>query len=189
MRVIESKGHRVKRSMNIAGIKKMFDPIYIRGVLILIPVILFIAVTYHVVGKAEKRVRAKKAEILAFNGMQEEYLKERRAIEPFIRKILLPPSDKSLGSIIEEMAKGIGIKGNIVSIKPMEEGTEKGYIKTGIDVKIEGITLNQMVNLLYRIENFRNLILIKGFVMKSRFENPDLLDITMHVVLFTKGHE
>lgn len=175
--------------MNITDIKKMFNPIYLRGVLLFIPVILFIAATYHVVGKAEKRVRAKKAEVSAFNGMKEEYLKERRAVEPFIRKILLPPSDKSTGSIIEEMAKGIGIKGNIISIKPMEEKPEKGYIKTGIDVKIEGITLNQMANLLYRIENFRNLMLIKGFVMKSRFENPDLLDITMHAVLFTKGHE
>lgn len=175
--------------MNIADLKKMFDPIYMRGVLLLIPVIIFIAVTYHVVGKVEKRAGVKKAEVLAFSSKKEEYLKERRAIEPFIRKILLPPSDRSPDSIIEEMAKGIGIKGSIVSIKPMEEKPEKGYIKTGIDVKIEGITLNQMANLLYRIENFRNLILIKGFVMKSRFENPDLLDITMHAVLITKGHE
>lgn len=175
--------------MNIVYIfKKKLDPVYLRGFLLLIPVIFFIAVTYHVVGKVEKRVKVKKAEVLAFNGMKEEYLKERRAIEPFIRKILLP-SNRSPDSIIEEMAKGLGIKGNIISIKPIEEKPEKGYLKTGIDVKIDGITLNQMANLLYKIENFRNLMLIKGFVMKSRFENPDMLDITMHVVLFTKGHE
>lgn len=175
--------------MNIADIKKRFDPIYLKWLLFSIPVILFIAVTYHVVGKAEKGVRAKKTEALAFSSKKEEYLKERKAIEPFIRKILLPPYSGSLSSIIEEMARGIGIKDNIISIKPMEEEKEKGYIKNGIDVKIEGITLNQMVNLLYKIENFRNLILIKSFIMKSRFENPDILDITMHSVLITKGHE
>ncbi|MBE9532385.1 MAG: hypothetical protein IME98_06220 [Proteobacteria bacterium] len=52
-------------------------------------------------------------------------------------------------------------------------------------MEIEGVTLNQVVNLLYKIKGYKNLLLIRDFSMKNHFRNPDELDIMLQVVLIT----
>ena len=41
-------------------------------------------------------------------------------------------------------------------------GTAKGYMKQATELTITGITLNELVNFLYRLEGHRNMLMIKG---------------------------
>ena len=59
-------------------------------------------------------------------------------------------------------------------------------MQNGVEINIEGATLNQIANLVYRIENYKNLLIIKEFLIKAQFNNPELFDITMRVILMSK---
>lgn len=177
--------------MNFVELRDTFDSkavVYVKAAALLCGAFVFMLWTYYTTGKIERLVQAKKAELAAFYHMKQEYLKERASIAPFEKRLFLPHSKETPGTAIEEIGKQIGIKDNIISFKPVEEKSEKGYVQQGVEVKIDGINLNQIANLLYRTENYRNLVLVKEFLMKAHFNNPDIFDITMQVVLITKQH-
>ncbi len=161
--------------------------IYLKGAAAVCAAIVFMLAINWVVGRVEKRAQAKKAVLKAFYVKRGDYIKESAEVAPLEKKLLLPRSGKSPVAAIEDIGRSIGIKSNINSFKPFEGKAIKGYAKNGVEVKVEGITLNQLVNLVYGIENYRDLLLIKDFMMKSRFDNPDIYDVTMQVELVSKN--
>ncbi len=162
--------------------------VYLKGAATVFVALVFILATNAIVGRVEKRAHARKAALKAFYAQKEEYVKESAEVAPLEKKLLMPPSGVSPVTIIGEIGRSIGIKSNISSFKPFEDKALKGYVKNGVEVKVEGITLNQLVNFVYGIEDYKNLLIIKDFSMKSRFDNPDIYDVTAQVVLVSR-HE
>lgn len=135
----------------------------------------------------EKSILAKKKEMLNFVKLKEEYLREKDKFDYAERRALSPRGMESPITILEGIGIRTGIKEKIIMLKPFEEKMEKGYLERGVNVKIDGIDLNQLINFLYKIENNKAMLLIKGFLMKSRFDNPNLLDVDINIVLISKG--
>lgn len=160
---------------------------YLILVSIIAGIVLSISLTNRWINRVEKTLVLKRQELAAFNNLKEEYLKENSGIEIIKKKIFAPELEGSISAIIEEISNRTGIKDKIASLKPLDEKIEKDYIKRGVEVKITGIDLNQLVNLIYKIDNYKNLILIKDLSIKTRFDNPALVDITIQIVLLTKG--
>lgn len=146
----------------------------------------FMLVTNSIASKNERRLVRSKAELDGFYGMVGEYKRDMASIGHLREKLLVSGVEGSTGAVIEEIGAAIGLKKKITSFKPLAEGMVNGYIEKGVQVKIEGITLNQAVNLLYKIKGYKNLLLIRDFSMKSHFRNLDKLDITFEVMLITK---
>jgi len=55
-----------------------------------------------------------------------------------------------------------------------------------VDLVIDNITLPQLVEFIYKIENSGHLVKVKRFRVKARFDNPDLLNATFQVSTFEK---
>ena len=134
----------------------------------------------------EKSILAKKKEMLNFVQLKEEYLREKDKFDYAERRALSPRGMESPITILEEIGIRAGIKEKIIMLKPLEEEMEKGYLERGVNVKIDGIDLNQLINFLYIIENNKALLLINGFSMKSRFDNPNLLDVDISLAVINK---
>ena len=171
---------------SIGGWFKGFEPVRVRAVVALLAVCVFLYATYRAAASKEKMVEAKKAELASFDKMKARYLSDFSEISPLEKKLKAPQPGQSVGSMVEEMASGIGIKKNIASFKPLEAKAEKGYEQSGVEVKVEGVTLNQFLNLMYRMENHGSLLLVREFFMKSRFDNPELFDVNLHVELVSR---
>ena len=90
---------------------------------------------------------------------------------------LLP--DDSLGKIIEET----GIKGKGVKIAPLKGEEHNGVIEDTADVRIEGLTVNETVNLLYRLEKGSRPISLKKANLRVRFDDPSRFDLAMTIAL------
>jgi general secretion pathway protein M len=175
--------------MNLNEIRRNFSEntiFYLKGIAILIVLGLFIAITYNMTNKKEQLVSLKKEELASLYNLKKEYLKESSSIAHLEKRLLSPQVGGSTGAIIEKIGARIGIKYKMISFRSAEEAVVKGYDQRGVEIKLEGLTLNQLVNLLYRIKNHRNLLLVKDFAMKGDFENPDLLDVTLQITLITK---
>ena len=87
--------------------------------------------------------------------------------------------DDSLARIIEE----IGIKGKGVKIAPLKGEERNGVIEDAADVRIEGLTANETVNLVYRLEKGSRPILVKKANLRVRFDDPSRFDLAMTTAL------
>lgn len=171
-------------------IERRFSPrkvILGKGVLLLVVALIFMAVTGIMVERTARRALARKAEAARFFTLLDDYLAERAGIEPVEKRLLQPRSKDSVAAVIEEIGNATGVKSKINSLKPFEEKGEKGYSKAGTEVRLDGLTLNELVNFIYKADNYGNLLLIRDFNMKARFDNPELLDVTMQIVMVGKA--
>jgi hypothetical protein len=155
------------------------------GVLVLALITLML-VTNSALSKKERKLTQRQAELDGFYKMTTLYKKDMASIGYLREKLLLAGVEGSTGTVIEEIAANIGLQKKITSFKPLSEGLVNGYMEKGVQVEIEGVTLNQAVNLLYQIKGYKNLLLVRSFTMKSRFQSPEKLDITLEVILITK---
>jgi hypothetical protein len=137
----------------------------------------------------EKSILTKRREMSNFAKLKEEYLRENALYDYLERRVLSPKGLESPITILEEIGIGTGIREKIITLKPLEENMKKDYMERGVNVKIGGIDLNQLINFLYKIENNKALLLIKGFSMKSHFDNPNLLDVDVSVAVVSKPHK
>ncbi len=178
----------IRERLNSEGLSEVLSrgSAYVRIGLIVGAVIIFMAVTSSISSKRERLLIQSKAELSGFYTMVSEFKSDMDSIGHLRNKLRFPGVDGSTGTVIEEIGDSIGLHKKITSFKPLEEGLVNGYMEKGVQVEIEGVTLNQVVNLLYKIKGYKNLLLVRDFSMKSHFQNPDLLDITVQVILVTR---
>ncbi len=160
-----------------------------RAVAVAVAVVLCLAIGYWASGRyisASRMAYAKRADLAKFRSVEEEYLKKKALIETKARKAYASDGAESAVAAIEKIGTRAGVKESLTSLKPLEEKESAGYTEKGVEVRLERIGLNQLVNLLYLIENNRGLFVIKEFSMKTRFEDPNLLDVSMKVVRLVK---
>jgi general secretion pathway protein M len=88
-------------------------------------------------------------------------------------------SDDTPAKVIEE----IGIRGKGVKITPLKGEVRGGAIEDAADVRIEGLTANEMVNLIYRLEKGSRPMTVKKVNLRVRFDDPARFDCAMTIVL------
>lgn len=134
-----------------------------------------------------KAVILKESNLKEFNRLGQEYQKKRMSLERFEKRFFTPQTKSTAGELINEINEQIGLGAS--SFKPFEDVVEKDTLKKGVEVKYDGITLNQTANLIYKIENHENILLIKDFLLSQRFDNQNLFDVTMTILLVVRQHE
>ncbi len=129
----------------------------------------------------QKALTAKEREIERFRRLEALYLKKRAFLDSLRKRALSGRGRVSTVSIIENIARTIGLENRISTIKSTGSETKGEYLVREARVKIEGLNLNELVNLLYMIEHERALLIIKTFSMKSHFRNPNLYDVEFEI--------
>ena len=105
-----------------------------------------------------------------------EYLKKRQEIESFESKRNIT-NIKGIMQAIDEVFQSIGLKSRLKSIKSSgSKETKEGIIEEA-DIIVENLNMNELINLLYRLENSPTLLVLKRTTIKKSFENPDLLNL------------
>ena len=87
--------------------------------------------------------------------------------------------DDSPTKIIEE----IGIRGKGVKIAPIKGEERTGFIEDAADVRIEGLTANETVNLVYRLEKGSRPVVLKKANLRVRFDDPSRFDLALVIAL------
>jgi general secretion pathway protein M len=87
--------------------------------------------------------------------------------------------DDSPAKVIEE----IGIKGKALKIVPAKGEERAGFIEDAADVRIEGLTLNEAINLVYRLEKGARPLVVKKGNLRIRFDDPSRCDLLLTVAL------
>ena len=87
--------------------------------------------------------------------------------------------DDSPAKIIDE----IGVKGKGVKISPLKGEERVGMVEDTADVRIDGLTANEAINLIYRLEKGNRPVLLKKANLRVRFDDPSRLDLSLTIAL------
>lgn len=88
-------------------------------------------------------------------------------------------ADDSPARLIEET----GLKGKNIQVKPLKGEERQGVLEDAAEVRIESLSANDAINLLYRLEKGAKPVVIKKANLKTRYDEPARLDVTVTMAL------
>ena len=116
--------------------------------------------------------------------MQQEYQRQKSVVDS-INNQLKKQQNFAIFSRLEELAGQSGIRNKILHMKPTVSTPSEVYNEESVEIKMEGVTLEQLVRYLHQVENSPQLLKIKRLELKPRFDNRQILTATFRVSAFT----
>jgi len=127
----------------------------------------------------EQKLKAREAVLKELLPLKVSYRAAKQSSDLLAGRMAMLRTDDSPAKIIEE----IGIKGKGVKISPLKGEERNGLIEDAADVRVDGLTFNEAVNLIYRLEKGSRPLLIKKTSLRVRFDDPSRCDLTMILAL------
>jgi general secretion pathway protein M len=127
----------------------------------------------------EKKRTAREIVLKELLPLKVSYLSARQSSDQLSGRMASLRPDDSPAKIIED----IGIKGKSVKIVPLKGEERSGFIEDAADIRIDALSFNEAVNLLYRLEKGSRPIVIKKYNLRVRFDDPSRCDLTIVLAL------
>lgn len=127
----------------------------------------------------EHKRAAREADIAEMMRLKVRYQEANVGAQRLANRLLATKPDDSPAKVVEE----IGIKGRASSIKPVKGDEIPGYVEDAAEVRMEGLSANEAVNLIYRLEKGARPVAVKKALIKQRFDDPSKLDLTLTIAL------
>jgi hypothetical protein len=138
----------------------------------------------------------KREKLASLSAAHEEMLSLKDEFLSLERRIKAVQGRKGLGRArgivhaVDEIFEPLGLKGKVKSVKPIST-VSRAPIASGdvsiegreekAEVAVDGVSMNEMVNFLYSIENAPMLLVTRKVDIKPSFEDPRLLDVSMTI--------
>jgi general secretion pathway protein M len=156
--------------------------------------VILVLLTLYLVGERvtsnyhgmEGKIQKNKEELERVSHLRDQYRSLHQELDGIKSKLDKKEAGFSLLSFIEDLANQQNIRENIASFKPDKKSLNEAYRELSVDLVIDNITLLQLVEFIYHIENSNHLVKVKRLRIKSRFDNPDLLNVTFQVSTYEK---
>lgn len=84
---------------------------------------------------------------------------------------------------VEEIFKSLGLAQKVKSVKSAGTRDQRFGTEEEAEVVVEKVNMNELVNILYKLENAPMAMTLKKTTMRTTFENPALLNLTVTVGL------
>jgi general secretion pathway protein M len=128
--------------------------------------------------------KAKDSQELAL--VAQEYLLKQARIAKLEQRMPIPPAQFSLLAFMEEATTTAQIRDRIVGMQPQAPITVQGYQETSVDLRLDGVSLPQLLALLVAIEHAPYDVQVRHLQMKPKYDNPVNLDATLKIVTYAK---
>jgi general secretion pathway protein M len=149
------------------------------GFAICLALALIYSLAYGQVNRLEKRRTARESEIAELLLLKQRYQEAKSTAQRSANQRAAVRAGDSPAKLIEET----GIKGKSLQVKPLKTEERAGFQEESADVRIEGLTPNETINLLFKLEQGARPATIKKLLLKTRFDDPSRLDLSMTVTL------
>ncbi len=156
------------------------------GVVILILLIFQFLVNPFI--KEKKRltndVKRKQTELQEMVKMNAEYRLLKQNSQNLQRALAGRRKGTTLFSFLEKEADNADVKGHIKYMKPSVSEGAGPYKESMVEMKLDGITLKQLTDYVYRIESPKNVISIKRISIKENTKASGYLDVIIQALTF-----
>jgi general secretion pathway protein M len=134
--------------------------------------------------RLQRGVRAKEDGLKQIVGLSSEYHRYQRGSQD-IRKILARRKKGfTLFSFLEEAAGDAEVKAHIKYMKPSISSSPGPYKEALVEMKLEAISLQQLIGYLSKIESPDNVVSIKRISISENKKRSGYLDAILQVLTF-----
>ncbi len=148
-----------------------------------IAALLLLAIVYTAlhdrIVKLEKKRVSREAALTEIMLLKQRHREANAGAQKLANRLSAVTADDTLAKLIEE----IGIKGKGIQIKSLKGEDRPGFSEDAAEIRFEGLSANEVVNLLYRLEKGVKPVVIKKANLKTRYDEPAKLDVTLSVAL------
>ena len=116
----------------------------------------------------------------------QEYVVKQARIAKIEQRMPNPPAQFSLLAFMEEATSTAQIRDRIVGMQPQAPIVVQGYQETSVDLRLDGVSLPQILALLIAIEQAPYDVQVHHLQMKPKYDNPVNLDATLRIVTYAK---
>ena len=134
--------------------------------------------------RIKRGVKAKEAGLREMAELRAEYDAFQKGSQVMDKTLATRKSGFTLFSFLEGAAGDAGVKTYIKSMKPSISPGPGPYKESLVEMTLEAITLQQVVDYLYRIESPENVVRIKRISIKENKRGSGSLDAILQVVTF-----
>ena len=136
--------------------------------------------------QTQKALIQKKEDIKKIRQLQEEYRQLQNQAVNIQNRLQKRSPSFTLFSFIEERATKAKVKQQINSMTPSTSEGEGPLQESRVDLKLEKISLQQLVDFLQQIESKDDVVAIKRISIQENSKEEGLLDVVMQIITFTK---
>ena len=156
-------------------IKEKNKVISLAGVLLFLLLLQFFFIpTFKKTKKLGKRLTKAKEELSEIRKLGKSYPGGKISLN------LTEEKSFSFYSLVEKFATSCGVKGNIVSLRPVSAPISSNYKSVGLELRLEKIDLKELIQFLAKIENSSHPLIINR--LSIEMDKSGLLKATVEVV-------
>lgn len=148
-----------------------------------IAALLLLAIAYSAlhdrIRKLERLRVSREAALTEMMLLRQKHREASAGAQKLANRLATVAADDSPAKLIDE----IGIKGKNSQIKPLKGDERTGTVEDAAEIRIEGLSANETINLLYRLEKGAKPVIIKRANLKTRYDDPAKLDLTLAIAL------
>lgn len=137
------------------------------------------------IASLQKKRTAREADIVEMLTLKARYMEANAGAQKLANRLAATRPDDSPAKIVEEL----GIKGKNTQIKPVKGEDQPGFVEDAAEVKMEGLSANEAVNLIYKLEKGLKPVVVKKAQIKTRFDDPSRLDLTLTIALIKASQQ
>jgi general secretion pathway protein M len=134
--------------------------------------------------RIRRGIRTKEAGLKEITRLAAEYRVYKKGFQGIDQILAKRKKGFTLFSFLEKAAGETELKEHIKYMKPSTSPSMGPYKESMVEMKLDGITLNQLVGYLYLIESPVNLINIKRISIKENRKETGYLDVILQVLTF-----
>jgi len=138
------------------------------------------------IDKFDRQARRKVKDSQELALVAQEYMVKQARIAKLEERMPVPPAQFSLLAFMEEATTTAQIRDRIVGMQPQAPVVVQGYQETSVDLRLDGVSLPQLLALLVAIEQAPYDVRVHHLQMKPKYDNPVNLDATLRIVTYAK---
>ena len=135
------------------------------------------------VSEIERKRIAREKNLKELMPLKAAYIAAKSSYDQLSGRLAAVGPDDTPAKILEET--GIGGKG--IKITPLKGEERNGIFEDAADVKIDGLTANEAINLFYKLEKGGRPVVVKKANIKVRFNDPSKFDLLFTAVLMKQS--
>jgi general secretion pathway protein M len=158
--------------------------IYGAGCLIGLLIIIHFVITPFIENKnqMQRNLQTKKTELEEMRRLQAEYNALKEKLQLSQASIGKREKGFTLYSFMNQLAGQAGIKDRISYMKPSNTiQKNSNYKLSRVEMKLDGVTLEQLTSYLYGIETSKNMVVVKKLSVSKKEKNDSLINVILQV--------
>jgi len=135
--------------------------------------------------RMEKRVSQLESELIRIEGLRSEYLQSKKRISELSSEIR--EEEEPLISVVERILLDENLERKNFSIKDVNlriSQSEDFYQEKSIDVELKNLSLKDLVDILYKIQNAPSFLKVSNLNINTKFDKSDSMTVKLRVSTF-----